>query len=108
VDAHLDFGTLEAVGTWIMWVKDEVHRNEEDVVKRVLVEGARLVEKAALLVDLKALLGDVYILDWSADGVFSVLCLGRGVYCLRMQPGAHCAQFVWSISVGYTIWSTGA
>lgn len=88
VHAHFDFGTFEAMGVRVVWMKDKMHRNEVDVVDGRLMEYARpvvavlqavhvggdvglprqaaLVE--ALLVDMQALSRDIGVVGRMPGG----------------------------------------
>ena len=86
MNAYFNFGTLEAMRTRIVRVEDKMYGNEVQVVQRVFMQRAGLVETMlqsidvgrdeslsresplvkALLMDLQSLLWDVDVLDWGA------------------------------------------
>jgi len=91
MNAYFNFGTLEAMRTRIVRVEDKMYGNEVQIVQRVLVQRAGLVETMlqsvdvgrdeglsrestlvkALLMDLQSLLRDVDVLDWGAGRALS-------------------------------------
>jgi hypothetical protein len=103
VDADLDIGALETMGSWVMRMEHKMDGDEEHVVQRILMERAGLVKAVlqsvdmcgkegiarqsslveAPLMDLKALLGHVDIFD-RGNRLSSLLRLGWWIYCLPL------------------------